>query len=116
MLHVEITLYHFQELTPKAQAKAISDHRLFLLETLQPDYIDGVSDWNDPEKMEMYRDEIQYLEEHDEPVIEAIEANEYLFHPDGDLCWSCRYICGPKKGLTEIKIHGETVVVGGDNR
>ena len=111
MLKVEISLYSFHELKPEAQRKAIEAHRRFLLDTLQPDFIDGVTDWNDPEKMEVYRAEYEYLEEHDEPIVENIEANDYNFFADGELCWTCTYTGGPKKGLTEIKIHGELVTV-----
>ena len=111
MLKVEINLYNFSELSPEAQRKAIEEHRRFLLDTLQPDFIDGVTDWNDPEKMEMYWAEYGDISDNDETVVESIEANEYKFLADGELCWTCHYVAGPKKGLTEIKIHGELVTV-----
>lgn len=113
MLKLEIKLYSFHELGREAQRKAIEEHRAFLLETLRPDFIDGVTDWDDPEKMNMYRQEYKYIEEHDEYIIENIEINEYTFFADGEICWSCHYTAGPKKGLTEIKIHGELFTLGG---
>ena len=115
MLELKIKLYSFHELKPFAQEKAIFEHRRFLLDTLQPDFIDGVTDWNDPEKMEMYHSEYEYLEENADPIVESIEANEYLFFANGELCWSCRYVAGPKKGTTEIKIHGEIYTITGGN-
>lgn len=113
MLELTIKLYSFHELNQEAQTRAIEDHRRFMLETLEPDFIDGVTDWNDPEKMKMYRAECEYLEENDSAIIENIEINEYTFFADGEICWSCTYTGGPKKGLTEIKIHGELFTLGG---
>lgn len=114
MKNVSINLYSFQELTEKAKQFAIMEHRTFLLSVLQPDYIDGVPDWDDPEKMEMYRDEYSDIDENDEPVIESIEINDYLFYYDGKMCNACTYTAGPNKGLTEIKIHGETYYINGE--
>lgn len=113
MLELKIKLYSFHELGQEAQTRAIEDHRRFMLETLEPDFIDGVTDWNDPEKMTMYNEEYKYLLMNDEPIIENIEINEYTFFADGELCWSCTYTGGPKKGLTEIQIHGELFTLGG---
>lgn len=113
MLKVEISLYSFHELSEEAQARAIEEHRRFMLDTLQPDYIDGVTDWSDPEKMEIYNHEYEQLELYDEYIVDSIEDNGYLFFADGKLCWSCYYTGGPKKGLTEIKIHGELVTIQG---
>ena len=113
MLELTIKLYSFHELNQEAQTRAIEDHRRFMLETLQPDFIDGVTDWNDPEKMKMYHAECEYLEENDSAIIENIEINEYTFFANDDICWSCHYVAGPKKGLTEIKIHGELFTLGG---
>lgn len=111
MLDLNIRLYSFQELKPAAQEKAIFEHRQFLVDTLRPDFIDGVTDWNNPEKMEMYHAEYEYLEENAAPIIENIEANEYLFFANGEMCWSCHYTAGPKKGQTEINIHGEIFTI-----
>ena len=113
MLKVEISLYRLRELSPAAYRRAVDDHRYFLLDALQPDYIDGVTDWNDPGKMEMYRAEYDYIMFNDNPVIDSINCNGYFFHPDGEICWTCTYTAGPKKGLTEIKIHGEAYTVKG---
>jgi hypothetical protein len=108
MLNIEIKLYEFNELNELSQNKAINTHREFLLSVLQPDYIDGICDWDDVEKMTMYHEEYGYLEEHDEPIIENIEINEYLYFYDGTLAHSVYYTAGDKKGNLEIIIHGET--------
>ena len=114
MISLCINLYSFHELKEIAKEKAIREHRQFMLNTLQPDYIDGVVDWHNPEKMRMYEDEYQYIEENNEPVIESIEVNEYTFYFDGEICWSCHYTAGEKQGITEYRIHGEYYAVGGD--
>jgi hypothetical protein len=61
--------------------------------------------------MEMYHNEYNYILMNDEPVIENIEINEYYFYFDGSMCDVCHYSGGPKKGTTEIKIHGETFTI-----
>lgn len=104
MLELTIKLYSFHELNQEAQRKAIEEHRQFLIETEIP---------GDCETWEEYNEQIAYLNTNDDYIIENIEINEYTFFADGKLCWSCTYTGGPKKGLTEIKIHGELFTLGG---
>ena len=103
-----INLYEFHELNEDAKTKAIYDHRNFMLEVLEPDYIDGVTNWDDPEKMEMYEDEYNYILSNDEPVIESIEINEYLFFYNGKMAHCSTFIRGGKQLFTELHLHGET--------
>lgn len=110
-MKVNITLYHLFDLPAAARNRAVEDHRHFLLATLQPDFIDGVTDWADPEKMAMYRAEFDYIENNDDPVVESIEANDYWYFYDGTICPACTYVAGPKKGITEITVHGETFTI-----
>lgn len=109
MISISINLYSFSELSENAKQRAIREQREFLLSTLQPDFIDGIIDWSDPEKMEMYRAEFNYIEENDEPCIESIETNDYLFYFNGEIAEAVTY-CGnhPRTGETDITIHGET--------
>ena len=107
MTTINLKLYSFNELPKAAQERAIQEHRDFLLSVLQPDYIDGITDWNDAEKMEMYRDEYDYMENNDEPIIENIEINDYLYFYDGTLCQAVTYTAGPLTGQTWVTIHGE---------
>ena len=107
MKQLSINIYSFHELSEKGKTRAIEDHRAFMLSTLQPDYIDGVTDWNDPEKMAMYRAECSAIEDSDTEVVESIEVNEYMFYANGELCPCCTYVAGPKQGTTEATIHGE---------
>lgn len=115
MLEVKIHLYRLDELSETARERAISEHRDFMLSILQPDFIDGVPDWDNPEKVEMYHQEYEYIENNDEPVIESIEANDYFYYSNGGICSVCTYTGGPKKGITEITVHGETITIKGEN-
>lgn len=109
MINLTIKLYSFSELNAAAKRKAIDDHRQFLLNELWGEYarLSAHGDENDEEYDERYA----YIEKHDEYIIEEIEANEYFYFANGDLCSCCTYVAGPKKGTTEIKIHGETYVI-----
>lgn len=113
MTELTIKLYSFHELSKNSQQKAIADHRLFLINTLQPDYFDGVTDWNDPRKMEMYYSEMDYLNENEDPIVESITINDYLFFANGEICRSCLYTAGPCAGTLEIWIHGEPYYIEG---
>lgn len=110
MISISINLYHFEELPETAKERAIMDHRGFLLSVLSPeDFISGDPAYDTPEKLEeAYRDEYDYYIENDEPIIDSIEANDYLFCYNGDYCRSCTYTAGPHKGKTLVTIHGET--------
>ena len=111
MIKFEIKLYTLAALPEKSRARAINEHRYFMLDTLQPDFIDGITDWNDPEKMEMYHDEYEYIEMNDEPVIENIEINEYFFFYSGELVNVTRYTGGPLAGQTWAVIGGERYLI-----
>ena len=114
MIEVKIKLYRLEELPETSRRRAIEDHRTFMLDTLTPDYIDGVTDWSDPEKMEMYRDEYQYIVNHDEPVTESIDINEYLFFYNGDLAHVTHYTGGPFNGQIWAAIGGERYLIEED--
>lgn len=107
MTTIKINLYSFSELTESAQERAVREQREFLLSTLQPDSIDGITDWSDPEKMEMYRAEFDYIENNDAPVLESIECNDYLFFHNGEICNSVHYTAGSLAGETWAIIGGE---------
>ena len=109
MLEIKIHLYDFHELSDTAKAKAIEEHRQFLLNELWGEYV-TLSNHGD-ENDEEYDAQYAYIQNHDEYVIENIEANEYRYFADGSLCWCCTYVAGPNKGLTEVKIHGETYFI-----
>lgn len=112
MIDITIHVYTFAELDEKAKRNAIEEHRSFLLDVLIPDYIDGVTDWNDPEKMDIYNQEYEHIQDHDDPVIESIESNEYLFYRNGDFCNAVTYTeRHPRAGQTDITIHGETFTI-----
>ena len=104
MIKLEINLYDFDELSDNAKRKAINEHRQFLIETEQP---------SDYYTFGEYEEQMAYIATNDEYIIENIKCNDYLFYADGNLCWSCQYVAGPKKGITEINIHGELFTLGG---
>lgn len=111
MKYFKIALYTINELTPEARQRAISEHRDFLISMERPDYIDGIEDWNNPEKMEMYEEQIYYLENEDEPILESMEINDYLFFYDGQLANTTTYVSGEKAGTTDIFIYGKRLPV-----
>jgi len=110
MKTVSIHLFKFEELNEKAQEKAVSDHRYFLIDTMRPDdFISGDPEWDTPEKLfETYRAEYNYYLMHDEPIIDSIQANDYWFFHDGALANCTTYTGGPNKGKTIFTLHGET--------
>ena len=89
MYNFNINLYTFAEISADAQAKAIEEHRRFLLDDMQPeDFISGDPEYDTPESLEeQYNNEYFYVLENDDPVIESIEANEYLFYESGAMAW-----------------------------
>lgn len=109
MINVNIRLYTIHELNEKAKAKAIMDHRRFLLNILAPDYGDGVIDWEDPEKMEMYHEEYDYILNNDDYVIEEIAINDYYYYFNGEICPVLHCTAGPLAGITTVNIHGENI-------
>ena len=107
-----IGLYNFDELSENAKNRAIYEHRAFLLETmLIDDFISGDEEYDTPEKLEeLYNAEYEYYEANDEPIIENIEINDYLFYEDGELANACTYIENHpdknKAGKTIVKYKG----------
>lgn len=87
-----------------------------MLDTIRPDYIDGVTDWHDPEKMEMYRAEYAEIEENDRVVVDSILINEYWFFYNGTLADCTTYTAGPRKGETILVFAGESHMINeGEN-
>lgn len=87
MKTININLYSLNELSEKAKEKAIEDHRIFELDIMSPnDFITGDPKYDTPEELQKtYEVEWKYYSENDEPIIEAIEANEYLFLANGEI-------------------------------
>lgn len=89
MKHVTINLYSLNELSELAQAKAITDHSIFLNEL-------------DAQGRDFDRDE----------TIESIESNDYLFYIDGTIAYCTTYTGKHSKtGTTDFKLNGETYPV-----
>jgi hypothetical protein len=105
---VSITLFQFDELSDKAQEKAIYEHRNFMLSTMTPtDFISGCPEYDTPEKLqEAYDLEYDYYLMEDEPIIESIQINEYWFFCDGTLANVTAY----PNGRNVFKFHGESDV------
>lgn len=105
---IPINLYEFSELNTTAKTRAIEDHRQFLLSIMtKDDFISGDSEHDTPEKLqEVFESEYDFTLYNDEPVIESIEINEYLFYSDGDLAPTTTYLYGDKKGKTIYKNNG----------
>lgn len=93
---ITINLYSFDELSETAKQYAINEHRDFLLSTMsKDDFISGDEEYDTPEKLqEQYDSEYEYYSNNDEPIIESIEINEYLFHKDGQLAHTVHYVAG----------------------
>jgi mRNA-degrading endonuclease HigB of HigAB toxin-antitoxin module len=109
-VNVNVNLYSFSELSAKAKKKAIEDHRSFELSIMQPnDFITGIAEYDTPEELQKtYEAQYNYYAMNDEPIIENIEANNYLFFANGKLA-SCVTYCGnsDKAGITEFKFMGK---------
>ena len=86
MKTANINLYSFCELSDEAKERAIEEHRRFLLDDMRPeDFISGDPEFDTPEALEeAYNSEYWYYYENDEPIIESIECNEYLFYSNGE--------------------------------
>jgi len=106
---ITIKLYSFSELGEKAKRKAIEDHRAFMLSLMSPeDFISGIAEYDTPEELQKtYEAEYEYYATNDEPIIENIEANDYLFFANGKLAHTVRY-CGnhPLAGETHFIFNG----------
>ena len=108
-VNVKINLYSFDELSEQAKEKAIENHRNFELSIMQPeDFISGDSEYDTPEELEKaYKAEYKYYETEDEPIIENIKANDYIFFENGELAECVTYTGNsPKAGITEFKFMG----------
>lgn len=107
--NIIINLYSFDELNDNAKEKAINDHRMFLLEIMQPeDFISGDPEYDTPEELEKaYNSEYDYYLFNDDPIIESIECNEYLFFENGELARTIHY-CGKHEnaGKTSFVFNG----------
>ena len=111
---VTIKLYELDELSSTARAKAIEDHRLFLLGEMSPsDFISGDAEYDtEVELQKTYEAEYSHVAGEDEPVVESIEANEYLFFGNGELAATVRYTGKhPLAGTTVFIFQGVTYEV-----
>jgi hypothetical protein len=98
---VEIPLYTIDELEESAREKAIREHREFLL------CVSDASDFEDNNSayLEWFND----VESNDEPVLESIRINEYLFFENGEFAEVVDYTKDhpTKAGITELKLFGQ---------
>ena len=109
----EIYLYNFEELEHYAREKAIEEHRSFLLSVMnKDDFISGDPEYDTEESLqETYEKEYAYYEENDDPIIESIKINDYLFFYDGSIASCVTYMYGDKIGKTECTYHGKVFIV-----
>ena len=92
---ITIKLYLFSELNEKAKKRAIEEQREFELKIIElNDFEKGIAEYD-------------YYATNDEPIIEAIESNDYLFFENGELAHTVRY-CGnhPLAGETHFIFNG----------
>jgi len=92
---ITIKLYSFSELSEKAKRRAIETHREFILSIMESDDFEtGIVEYD-------------YYARNDEPIIENIKANDYLFFEDGELAHTITY-CGnhPLAGETHFIFNG----------
>ena len=84
---IDLNLYSIDELSGNAKQKAIEDHRTFLLYDMRPeDFISGDPTYDTPDELEKaYNSEYEYYSMNDEPIIDSIQANDYLFFIDGSM-------------------------------
>ena len=111
---ITIKLYSFSELNKKAKRKAIEAHREFELSIMQPDdFISGVAEYDTPEELQKtYEAQYDYYFMNDEPIIENIEANDYLFFENGELAPTVHYCGGhPLRGETHFIFNGVDYII-----
>ncbi len=97
-VNVAINLYQFDELSEEAKAKAIEEHRDFLLRVTCVESFDFPDD---------YVSTMIEIQEKDEPIIENIRINEYIYFSTGDLAHCTTYTGKhPKSGITEFNFMG----------
>ncbi len=94
--NITITLYDFNELSQPAKNKAIEEHRNFLLTIMSPnDFISDDPQHDTTEELQKtYDSEYDYYLNNDEPIIENIEINDYMFYVSGELANVKHYISG----------------------
>lgn len=111
---ITIKLYSFSELNEKAKRKAIEEHREFMLSIMKPeDFISGIAEYDTPEELQkIYEAEYNYYLFDDKPIIEDIEANDYLFFENGELAHTITY-CGdhPLAGETHFIFNGADYII-----
>ena len=111
---ITIKLYSFSELSEKAKRKAIENHREFELSIMTPDdFVTGIAEYDTPEELQKtYKEQYDYYLMNDEPIIEIIEANDYLFFENGELAHIVRY-CGehPLSGETHFIFNGTDYII-----
>lgn len=111
---ITIKLYSFSELNEKAKRKAIEAHREFMLSLMaQDDFITGIAEYDTPEELQKtYEAQYDYYAMNDEPIIENIESNDYLFFENGKLAPTCHY-CGahPLSGETHFIFNGVDYII-----
>lgn len=98
MKTVTLNLLSISELNKEAKNIAIEQHRDFLVESYRDDMFD--------DSFNMTRSKYTKSLTKQE-VIEDIEANEYLYFPNGEMA-NITYYCGKheKAGQTELKLFG----------
>jgi hypothetical protein len=97
---ITIKLYSFSELSEKAKRKAIEEHREFELNIIElNEFENGIAEYD-------------YYASNDEPIIESIEANDYLFFENGELAHTITY-CGnhPLAGETHFIFNGTDYLI-----
>ncbi len=111
---ITIKLYSFSELSEKAKRKAIEAHREFELSIMgRDDFISGVAEYDTLEELQKtYEAQYNYYLMNDEPIIENIEANDYLFFENGKLAPTVHY-CGrhPLRGETHFIFNGTDYII-----
>ena len=111
---VVIKLFSLDELSDTARSKAIEDHREFMLSIIHPnDFISGDEEHDTPEELSKACEaECDYYSFEDDPIIESIEANEYLFFESGDLASTIHYSGHhPLAGEAHLVFHGEHYIL-----
>ena len=103
---IRVKLFSINELPLISKRKAIDEHRLFMLTIMQPRDYDNKYDFEETYNYTLF---------YDEPVIDDIQANEYLFFEDGTLAHTIDY-CGShsRAGETDLVLHGSSYTIAFD--
>lgn len=110
-VNIQIGLYSLDELSDSARNRAIEDHRRFLLEIMRPgDFISGDPEYDTQEEIyAAYDAEYFYILGNDDPVVESIDANEYMFFSSGELANVTHYTAGENAGQTWLTYNREKI-------